>query len=189
MKTGFIDWTESGLALYIFEKNGSGYALTEKESIPLDGEPDLSNLAPLVKAGIQNIHLSVPLGLLTLREQNFPFDDSDKINDTIAFELEGILLGSTDDYSIDHVVIESDSIGSKVLAVCLEKKKLQEIIEVFSAAGLDPKVITSLDICISGGRPDALFEEMISDRDVRAAAAAKLILSPPINLRQRNQPY
>ncbi len=189
MKTGFIDWTGSGLALYIFEKNSSGHALIEKESIPLDGEPDPSNLAPLVKAGIQNIHLSVPLELLTLREQDFPFNDSDKISETIAYELEGILLGSTDDYSIDHVVIESSSIGCKVLAVCLEKKKLQEIIEMFSAAGLDPKVITSLDICISGGRPDALFEETISDRDMRAAAAAKLIPAPPINLRQDDMAY
>jgi hypothetical protein len=114
MKTGFIDWTGSGLALYIFEKKGSGYTLTGKESIPLDAELNTSDLAPLVIAGIQNIHLSVPLDLLTLREQDFPFDDSDKISDTIAFELEGILLGSTDDYSIDHVVIESGSIGSKV---------------------------------------------------------------------------
>ena len=189
MKTGFIDWTGSGLALYIFEKNGSGYTLTEKESIHLDGEPDPSKLGPLVKAGIQNIHLSVPMDLLTLREQDFPFDDSNKISDTIAFELEGILLGSTDDYSIDNIIIESDSTGSKVLAVCLEKKKLQEIIEVFSAAGLDPKVITSLDICISGGRPDALFEETISDRNVRAAAAAQLIPEPPINLRQDEMAY
>ena len=159
MKTGFIDWTGSGLDLYIFEKKGSGYTLTEKESIPLDGEPDPSNLAPLVKAGIQNIHLSIPLDLLTLREQDFPFDDSDKISDTIAFELEGVLLGSTDDYSIDHIVIESGSFGSKVLAVCLEKNRLREIIEVFSAAGLDPKVITSLDIIISEGKIEELLEE------------------------------
>jgi type II secretory pathway component PulL len=189
MKTGFIDWTGSGLDLYIFEKKGPGFTLSEKESIPLDGEPDPSNLAPLVKAGVQNIHLSIPLDLLTLREQDFPFDDSDKISDTIAFELEGILLGSTDDYSIDHIVIESGSIGSKVLAVCLEKNKLQEIIELFSDAGLDPKVITSLDICISEGKIDALFEETISDRDARAAAAAKMIAAPSINLRQDEMAY
>ena len=189
MKTGFIDWTGSGLALYIFEKNGSGYTLAEIESIPLDGEPESSNLAPLVKAGIQNIHLSVPLDLLTLREQEFPFDNSDKISDTIAFELEGLLLGSTDDYSIDHIAIESGSSGSKVLAVCLEKNKLQEIIETFSTAGLDPKVITSLDICISGGRTEGLFDETISDMDVRAAAAAKLIETPSINLRQHEMSY
>ena len=84
MKTGFIDWTRSGLALYIFEKSGSGFALTEKESIPLDGEPGPSTLAPLVKAGMQEIHLSLPTDLLTLREQSFPFNDRDKIKDTIA---------------------------------------------------------------------------------------------------------
>ncbi len=189
MKTGFIDWTESGLDLYIFEKKGSEYTLTKKESFPLDGEPDPSTLALLVKAGIQNIHLSIPLDLLTLREQDFPFDDSDKISDTIAFELEEVLLGSTDDYSIDHILIESGTFGSKVLAVCLEKDKLQEIIELFSAAGLDPKVITSLDICISEGKTEALFKETVSDRDARAAAAAKLIAVPSINLRQDEMAY
>jgi type II secretory pathway component PulL len=189
MKIGFIDWTGSGLDLYIFEKKGSGYTLTGKESIPLDAEPAPSDLAPLVKAGIQDIHLSLPLDLLTLREQNFPFDDSEKIRDTIAFELEGVLLGSTDDYSIDHVVIRSDSGVSTVLAVCLEKKKLKDIIEMFSVAGLDPKVITSLDICISGGNIAALFEETISDRDARAEAAAKHFPAPPINLRQDEMSY
>ena len=189
MKTGFIDWTGSGMAFYIFEKNGSGLTLTEKEFIPLEGNPEPSNLTTMVRAGIQNIHLSVPLDLLTLREQDFPFDDSTKISDTIAFELEGVLLGSTDDYSIDHIIIESDSNSSKVLAVCLEKKKLQGIIELFSAAGLDPKVITSLDIYISRGRTETLFEKELSDLDARAAAAAELIPAPPINLRQDDMAY
>ena len=189
MKTGFVDWTGSDLALYIFEKIRSGYKLTGKESIPLDGEPDSSILAPLVKAGIQDIHLSLPLDLLTLREQSFPFGDSDKIRDTIDFELEGVLLGSTDDYSIDHIIIESDSNSCKVLAVCLEKKKLKNIIEIFSSAGLDPKVITSLDICIRGGRTEDLFEETISDPEARAEAAALELSAPSINLRQEEMAY
>ena len=189
MKTGFIDWTGSDLTLYIFEKIGSRYKLTGKESIPLDGEPDPSNLAPLVKTGIQDIHLSLPLDLLTLREESFPFRDSDKIRDTIDFELEGVLLGSTDDYSIDHIVIESGSKGSKVLAVCLEKKILKNIIGIFSSAGLDPKVVTSLDICINGGKTEDLFEETISDPEIRAKAAALELSAHSINLRQEEMAY
>ncbi len=49
MRTGFIDWTRSGLALYIFEKKGCGYTLMENEFIPLNGEPDASNLTLLFK--------------------------------------------------------------------------------------------------------------------------------------------
>ncbi|MBL7031600.1 MAG: hypothetical protein ISR97_00265 [Nitrospira sp.] len=189
MKTGFIDWTGSDLTLYIFDKIGSAYNLLGKESISLDGEPDPLILAPLVKAGIQDIHLSLPLDLLTLREQSFPFKDSDKIRETIDYELEGVLLGSTDDYSIDHIIIESGSKGSKVLAVCLEKKKLKNIIGIFSSAGLDPKVVTSLDICISGGRTEDLFEKTISDPETRAKVAASELGSPKINLRQEEMAY
>lgn len=189
MKTGFIDWTGSELTLYSFEKKGRAYELSAKESVTLDGDPDPSSLARLAKAGIHDIHLSLPIEMLTLREQDFPFDDSSKISDTIAFELEGVLLGSTDDYSIDHIIIESGSSGSRVLAVCMEKARLEEIIGSLSAAGLDPKVITSLDICISGGNTGAILEEAVTDKDVRAEAAAGFISAPPINLRQDEIAY
>ena len=189
MSTGFIDWTETGLTLFVFEKNGAQYVLTDTLSVSLDGELDPSTLAKLVKAGMRDVYLSLPLDLLTLREQAFPFDDPDKIRDTIAFELEGVLLGSTEEYAIDHIVIESVNSGSNVLAVCLEKKKLKDIIDIFSSAGLDPKGITSLDICISGGRTEGLFEEIISDPEVRAEAAAGELSALSINLRQEEMSY
>ncbi|GBE40445.1 MAG TPA: hypothetical protein ENH18_03785 [Nitrospirae bacterium] len=189
MSTGFIDWTETGLTLFVFEKNGAKYALIDTLSVSLDGEPGPSTLAPFKKVGMRNVYLSLPLDLLTLREQTFPFDDPDKIRNTIAFELEGILIGSTEEYSIDHIVIESINSSSNVLAVCLEKKKLKDIIEIFSSAGLDPKVVTSLDVCISEGKTDGLFEEKISDPETRTEAAAKELRKPSINLRQEEMLY
>jgi type II secretory pathway component PulL len=189
MKIGFIDWTEKKLALYVFEKNGGQYKLTDSTSVPLEGEPDPSTLNSLVKSDIQDIYLSLPLDLLTLREQTFPFQDSDKIRDTIAFELEGILLGSTSDYSIDHVITGSTNSSSNVLAVCLEKNKLKEVIDIFSSAGLDPKVITALDICIGRGNTEELFEKTISDTGARIEAAGKEIMETSINLRQKEMAF
>lgn len=189
MKTGFIDWTADSLNLYIFEKQGGQYKLADISSFPLEGELDPEALKSLPAAGCDNIYLSIPLDLLTLREQTFPFSDKDKIRATISFELEGILLGSINDYSIDHLVIESFDAGSRVLAVCIEKTKLKNIINMFSSAGLEPKFITSLNLRLAGGNSGELLDETISDTDIRAEAARQEISEPSVNLRQDDLSY
>ncbi len=189
MKSGFIDWTENDLHLYIFEKKAGHHALVDRSSVALDGDPDIDLLSSLSCAGCEEIFLSLPPGRLTLREKSFPFSGKEKIRETLSYELEGILLGSVSDYSIDHTVIESFDEGTQVLAVCLEKKILNNIISLFSSAGLEPKVITSLDLRLSGGRSDALLEETEPDGDARSRAAAEEMLNPSINLRQEELSY
>lgn len=189
MKTGFIDWTESRLNFYVYQKVAGQYNLIDSSSLPLEGEPDIEALKSIAADDCDTIYLSIPLNLLALREQDFPFSDRDKIRDTIPFELEGILLGNVSDYIIDHIVIESFDISSRVLAVCLEKSKLKKIIHRFSSADLEPKVISSLDLRLSEGKSDALIEETTSDTEIRAEAAGKEILSRTINLRQDELAY
>ena len=87
MKTGFIDWTENHLNFYVFHKRSGQYNLIESSSIPVEGEPDPEALRSLPSSGCGNICLSLPLNLLTLREQTFPFTDREKISDTLPFEL------------------------------------------------------------------------------------------------------
>lgn len=189
MKTGFIDWTENTLNFYAFEKRAGQYYLVDSTSFPLEEEPGLETLKSLPSAGCDNICLSVPLNLLTLREQTFPFSDKDKIRDTISFELEGIVLGSISDYVMDHVIIESYEVGSMVLAVCIEKSKLKKIIDMFSSADLEPKLITSLDARLCEGKSEVLLEATISDPAVRAEAARQDLSDPLINLRRNDLAY
>lgn len=189
MKTGFIDWTEHALNLYIFEKQAGQYKFTDSSSFPINGELDPDSLKPLLTSGCGNIFLSIPLRLLTLREQTFPFSDKNKIRETIPFELEGILLGNVSNYSIDHISIEDLDVGSKVLAVCIEKAELKKIIDMFSSAALEPKVITSLDLRLSGGSSEKLFEEAVSDIESRVEAARQELQAPSINLRQQELAY
>jgi len=184
MKTAFIDWQENRLNIFIFDKQGSRYNLADSTSLPIEGELNSETLASSIKSDIDTVFLSLPLSMLTLREQTFPFSDTDKIKDTITYELEGILLGHIDDYSIEHIIIETVDSGSKVLAVCLENSKLNEIINIFSSAGLEPKVITAIDLRISEGSTDKLFEEPVADTEIRSAAAGNEISTPLINLRQ-----
>ncbi len=189
MNTGFIDWTENSLNFYLFEKNGKQYKLINSSSFDIEGNPGPEILGSLPKEEIEKIHLSIPFNLLTIREQSFPFSDKDKINESLPYELEGVLLGSPGEYTIDHINISSENNLSNVMAVCIEKSKLNEIIETFSTAGLDPKIVTSLDLRISNGDIEELFNAHVSDTDIRSAAAEKEILGPSVNLRQEELAY
>ena len=188
MNTGFIDWTEDNLNLYIFEKDGSDYKLAESLSFDIKDGLKPEYLDPLIKADVKNIHLSVPFNALTIRELSFPFSGKNKINETIPYELEGVLLGSTSDYVIDHIETGQTESGSRVLAVCLEKTRLHEIIDTFSPMGLDPKTVTSIDLRLSGGDIEKLFC-ITSDTAARAEAASEEIRDPSINLRQDELAY
>jgi type II secretory pathway component PulL len=189
MKIGFLDWTDNSLTLYLFKKGAGTYDLVDSLSSPLEGELTYSDISALVKDNIDTSYLSLPLNSLTLREETFPFSDKTKIKDTISYELEGMLIGNTSDYSIDHIITESTDTGSKVLAVCIENKKLQDIINLFSYAGLEPKIITSVDLRLMGGNSVKLLEDPVLDPDIRASAAKEEIADPYINLRQNELAY
>ncbi len=189
MTTGFIDWTEGEICLYVFEKKGSDYILADTISTSFEGEVNPNSLDPLSKTNIEYIYLSVPLNLLSLREMSFPFSDKNKIKETLAYELEGVLLGNINDYSIDHIITESFENGSKVLAVCIEKTRLQKIINTFLSPGLEPKVITSVDLRLSAGKPENLLGDPAFSKEIRAEAVREELLNPSINLRQEDLAY
>jgi type II secretory pathway component PulL len=135
------------------------------------------------------VYLSVPLDLVTFRELSFPFSDKSKINDAIPYELDGILLGDINNYLIDHIIVDTTDSGSKVLAACLEKSKLQEIIAIFSSLELEPKIVTSLDLRLSKGKSDELFIAPVTDKKIRSDAAGQELLNHSINLRQDELSY
>ena len=189
MKTGFLDWTEKKLDFYLFSRQGSQTTLLDSRSVQIEEEVDSSVLKSVINAKTDELYLSVPLDSLTLRELQFPFSDKSKINNTISYELDGILLGNINDYIIDHIIIDTTDVETRVLSVCLEKSKLQEVISMFSAFDMEPKVITSIDLRLSGGNTDKLFDEPVTDSELRAAAAGQELLNPSINLRQHELSY
>lgn len=189
MRIGFIDWINEKLSLYVFEKKGSQYTLIDTISLPLEGKLNQSSLTSLVKTNIEHIYLSVPINLLSLRELTFPFSDKNKIKDTISYELDGIVLGNISDYSIDYLITETSEQGSRVLAACMEKTKLKEIIDLFSSIGLEPVVITSIDLRVSSRNIEMLFESPALGEEIRAEASREELINPLINLRQEELAY
>ncbi len=189
MKAGLIDLKEEGLTLYIAEKNRSGYRAVDTISVSLKGESIENAISALPKTRLDNIYLSLPLGTLSLRELEFPFVDRKKIRETIAFELEGLLLGSISDYVIEHLITHTSEDGCKIIAVCIEKKRLRKIIDAFTSAGLEPKVITSLDAHLLNSGIRDIIEYPRNNEEKRADIALKELTRPTINLRQGEFQY
>lgn len=188
-RIGFIDWTDKNLSLHVFKKSRNHYALMDTISVTLEDELNQSSLTPLARTDFEHIYLSVPANLLSLRELDFPFSDKNKMNDTIPYELEGILLGNTSDYSIDYLIRESSASGSRVLVVCIEKTKLRDIINIFSSAGLEPAVITSIDIRLSSKNIETILKSSTPGKEIRTEAVREELINPLINLRQEELAY
>jgi type II secretory pathway component PulL len=186
---GFLDWTAGKISLFVFDRKGGHFSLVETGTISVEGDIEEADLASLVRTDIEHFYLSVPANILSLRELTFPFSDRNKIKDTLPYELEGVLYGNTGDYSIDHHIMESSESSSQVLAACMEKTRLKHIIDQFTSAGIEPEVITSIDLNLSHGEIDKLLDKPETDENIRAEAARGEIADPIINLRQGDLAY
>ena len=186
-KAGFIDlengWTgNTALAVHVFDGGEGSYAFEKTVEI----SPDTSAGAAL--DGVEDFCLGLPLRVLNFRILGLPFSDRQKLKGTIPFELDGLILGGSETIVFDSVLLgESDS-GFDVLAVYIEKKSLRDILGKLAAMGIDPRVVTSVDVrhALDGGR-DGLGSHLI-DPDLLSAeerrdTAAKELAAPAFNLR------
>jgi type II secretory pathway component PulL len=189
VKTCFLDWAESELHVYFFDKKKGKYMLSDAATVPVEGEFIGETVLSAIQSPCDNVFLSIPATQLSIREISFPFHDKSKIKSTISYELEGLLLGNAADYSIDHIITESSEDESRVLALCMEKARLRELISSLSPKGLDPRVITSLDIRIAEGKSDRILSDRVRDREARAQAAREEVMNPTLNLRQDELTY
>jgi type II secretory pathway component PulL len=187
-----IDIQDEHLDLYVAERNGDDVRMMDTDSIPFKGslEQALKGLSGRCGA---HIYLSLPLSMLSLRELDFPFSDRKKIEETIRYEIDDLLLGSADEYIIDHLIMQGSGDRCRVLAVCIEKKRLGEMINTFSSAGIEPRVITSLDVRLigDGGMESPLSITGLQGMDIkrRREVVVKELQRPSINLRKGEFQY
>jgi type II secretory pathway component PulL len=186
---GFFDWTEKKLTCYIFDKKGSTYTLSTVRSVPVEDELSESHITSFSDLHLEQVYLSIPVQFLCFRELNFPFSDREKINSTITYELEGILLSSVNDYCIDYIILDSNDSNCHVLSICMEKSKLKEIIGTFSSAGFEPIAITSLDAQLYKDDINKLITPPEVPENVRAEIALKELNNMTINLRKAELAY
>ena len=84
---------------------------------------------------------SLPGELVTLRTFFLPFRDRKRLDQTVPFELETQVPFGLDEVVIDYHILHRDRAGCNVLAALVRRRDLEAHLALFSAAGLDPKVV------------------------------------------------
>ncbi|GAB4542073.1 MAG: hypothetical protein Fur0020_11550 [Thermodesulfovibrionia bacterium] len=188
MKMGLFSIRGDSISLYIAKRTRDEYKHIDTITASLDGKTIEDTISGFQGKGVNNIYLSLPLDMLSIRELKFPFSDRKKIDETITFELDGLLLGNVSDYVIDHLITQRGEEGCNVLAVCIEKIRLKEMIDIFSRAGLEPMVITSLGlqqmVWQSHNDIDAYIHGQPYNEDRERDMALNELKKPTINLRR-----
>jgi len=186
-KAGFIDlesgWnSRDGLSVDVFDDREGSYVFEKKLALSTDAP------AGTALGGIDDVSLSLPLDALNFRILSVPFSDRQKLRGTIPFELDGLILGGSDTIVFDFVLLGESGDGFEVLVVYVGKKLLRDILGKLAAMGVDPRVVTSIDVhhALDAGRdglgsrlvnPDSLGEEQ------RRVTAAKELAASAFNLR------
>lgn len=84
---------------------------------------------------------ALPGNRVTWRTLFLPFRDRKRLDQTVPFELETQVPFDLEEVVIAYHVLQRDKAGSTVLAALVQRKELQEHLEVMQSAGLDPKVV------------------------------------------------
>jgi hypothetical protein len=185
----FIDIKDSEIAAYIFQKRKGSYEVSEAKKIPgtdrhrfsLDGLP----------RDIDTAYVSLPLSSLNYRVIDVPFSDREKIREVLPLELDGMVLGGSDQIVSDNVILGSSANTYHVLAVYVDKALIRDILDNCRSYHVDPACITSIELRCMG--KDFSLERLLSPVTVneqeRISSALGEIKAPTINLRRGEFAY
>jgi general secretion pathway protein L len=84
---------------------------------------------------------SLPGDLVSLRTFFLPFRDRKKLDQTVPFELESQVPFGLDEVVVDYQVLYRDKSGASILAALVQRRDLEEHLELLREAGIDPKVV------------------------------------------------
>ena len=133
--------------------SGNGPAVLMQGSVPRD------------LSGIDDWHVSLPLSVLDFRILSLPFSDPATIAKVIPHELDNLVFGGSQDVVFDSVVLKNLERGSEVLVVYLKKQLLQGLLDALSRAGIDPRVVTSVELrAVLDASPEGIAEWIPFDR-------------------------
>lgn len=91
-----------------------------------------------------SIHVSVSSSQAIFKNMKLPFDDYEKIERVINFEVEPLLPFSIHDAVVDFIITEQNETekSSEICVAALQKQHLKQTLEPFQEAGIQPEVIT-----------------------------------------------
>jgi len=195
-----LEWDRHELRAAVLETSFRDYRVVGffREPIP-EGDGTLADgLRALVeKHQLQGATVlsSLPGDLVALRSLTLPFRDRKRLDQTVPFELEAQVPFGLDEVVTDYQIVHADKVGSSLLAALVQRKDLEEHLNLLSEVGLDPKVVdyaplaslNVLNLLGPADRPDS-FIFLVADgefttlglfRDKHLVGLRTIALPPP----------
>lgn len=174
---------------YVFRNGSSGYELERSVSFSAETDPSHDQMP-----AVEEICLSLPLDLVDFRILELPFSDREKLKKVIPFELDALIMDRSDGIVFDTHILGRSEKGFSVLVAYVRGDILGDLLVRLQSHGIDPKIITSLDL-------EALIKEKSSDLTLRlldsyaansgdrVSLARESLMSCSINLRSGRFAY
>jgi general secretion pathway protein L len=146
-----LDWTQDALRVATVQSGFRGYAIQDVRSVPLPVE---GTLAERLRAGLLALELQPPLGrddsiavalpgaLVATHLITLPFADAKRIEQVLPAEVEGAIPFDLEEVVWDWAVLSQAGGKTEVLVGVVQKAVLREHLDMLSAAGIDPRVVT-----------------------------------------------
>lgn len=184
-KIGFIDLISRNSGdVYVFTGRNGRYELESSTEYSENKIPAVAGAS-----GLGEFYVSLPVELLNFRILKLPFSDREKLLKVIPFELESLMIESSENVVFDAVVLGGSGDAFEVLVTYIENGVLKDILTELASIHIDPPVVTSLELqnIISGEREDIgsrLVNTAKMNREDRIDAARNEIISHTVNLRR-----
>lgn len=143
-----LEWDRQELRAAVLETSFRDYKVAALYREPMAAGEGAPSLTQQLKAFVAQHKLqgatvlsALPGEVTTLRTFVLPFRDRKRLDQTVPFELEAQVPFGLDEVVVDYHVLRSDKTGSTVLAALVQRKDLEEHLNLLKEADLDPKII------------------------------------------------
>jgi type IV pilus assembly protein PilM len=158
-------WSVKVVELEAGFRNAKLGGLYEKPLLPaIEGESELQRAARTVGELIKEQQLSPEMcatslgGEATLRLITLPFADPKKIEQVLGYELESQILGEISDLVYDSVISSTRGDSTNVIAVAMDRSRVQDLIAALQQIGAEPRVIGAAALSYAALRGHAFSE-------------------------------
>ncbi|MBF0317801.1 MAG: hypothetical protein HQL04_06460 [Nitrospirae bacterium] len=190
MKVAFVTPGATGIVVDIFKRKASVYTHEQTINLQTDGD-SLRRLNDYIADKGLTYCLSLPADGLNYRIIEMPFSEKDKIRQTLPYALEGLIRGAYDSCVADCIVLGQEGGRFQILVVYIYKVVLQKALSELKALGIEPKVVTSLELRykISKYSVDALYDAVQLPEESRIDMCQEELHIPLINLARGELAY
>lgn len=152
-----INITKAHLYVTIVVARGSRITIEKSMVEPLVGERSdptervIEAIKKVMKkiGTVGSVRIALSANMVVFKELRLPFDEYDKLNKIVRFEVEPLLPFPVQDAIIDFIITgTSKGSGSQVLVAAAQKQTIAEQLSLFEQAGIDPAVITVDAFCL-----------------------------------------